>query len=143
MAAAGGHHPPPWPDRLQHHQLHFRSGPCCCHAARVGSPWRARKAQRRPARRELAQLVRRVHGGGANRQAAATLKNSASVRFRVLIDGQPPVAAHGIDIDEKGEGTVTEQRLYQLIRQPYPIVDRQFEIEFLDSDVQVFAFTFG
>ncbi|TBZ15988.1 MULTISPECIES: hypothetical protein [Rhizobium] len=61
----------------------------------------------------------------------------------MLIDGQPPVAAHGIDIDEKGEGTVTEQRLYQLIRQPYPIVDRQFEIEFLDSDVQVFAFTFG
>ena len=66
-----------------------------------------------------------------------------SVRFRVLIDGQPPGAAHGIDIDEKGEGTVTEQRLYQLIRQPYPIVDRQFEIEFLDSDVEVFAFTFG
>ncbi|WP_245319247.1 thioredoxin family protein [Mesorhizobium temperatum] len=66
-----------------------------------------------------------------------------SVRFRVLIDGQPPGAAHGIDIDEKGEGTVTEQRLYQLIRQPHPIVDRQFEIEFLDSDVEVFAFTFG
>jgi thiol-disulfide isomerase/thioredoxin len=66
-----------------------------------------------------------------------------SVRFRVLIDGQPPAAAHGIDIDEKGEGVVTEQRLYQLIRQPYPIVDRQFEIEFLDSDVEVFAFTFG
>ena len=66
-----------------------------------------------------------------------------SVRFRVLIDGQPPGAAHGIDVDEQGNGTVTEQRLYQLIRQPKPIVDRQFEIEFLDSGVEVFAFTFG
>ena len=66
-----------------------------------------------------------------------------SVRFRVLIDGQPPGAAHGIDVDEKGEGTVTEQRLYQLIRQSKPIVDRQFEIEFLDPGVEVFAFTFG
>ena len=66
-----------------------------------------------------------------------------SVRFRVLIDGKPPGAAHGIDVDEQGGGTVTEQRLYQLIRQPKPIADRQFEIEFFGSDVEVFAFTFG
>ena len=66
-----------------------------------------------------------------------------SVKFRVLIDGQPPGAAHGIDVDEQGDGTVTRQRLYQLIRQPKPIVDRQFEIEFLDPGVEVFAFTFG
>ena len=65
------------------------------------------------------------------------------VRFRVLIDGQPPGAAHGIDVDDKGNGTVTEQRLYQLIHQPKPIADRQFEIEFLDSGVEAFAFTFG
>lgn len=65
------------------------------------------------------------------------------MRFRVLIDGQPPGTAHGIDANEKGEGAVTEQRLYQLIRQSKPIVDRQFEIEFLDSGVEVFAFTFG
>jgi thiol-disulfide isomerase/thioredoxin len=67
----------------------------------------------------------------------------ASVRFRVLIDGQPPGAAHGIDVDDQGNGTVTEQRLYQLIRQPKPIADRQFEIEFLDPGVEAFAFTFG
>jgi thiol-disulfide isomerase/thioredoxin len=67
----------------------------------------------------------------------------ASVRFRVLIDGQPPGVAHGIDVDDQGNGTVTEQRLYQLIRQPKPIADRQFEIEFLDSGVETFAFTFG
>jgi thiol-disulfide isomerase/thioredoxin len=66
-----------------------------------------------------------------------------SVRFRVLIDGQPPGPAHGIDVGEQGDGTVTEQRLYQLIRQPKPIVDRQFEIEFLGPSVEVFAFTFG
>jgi len=66
-----------------------------------------------------------------------------SVRFRVLIDGRPPGAAHGIDVDDQGNGTVTEQRLYQLIRQPKPIADRQFEIEFLDSGVEAFAFTFG
>jgi thiol-disulfide isomerase/thioredoxin len=66
-----------------------------------------------------------------------------SVRFRVLIDGQPPGAAHGLDVDEQGNGTVTEQRLYQLIRQPKPIADRQFEIEFLDPGVEAFSFTFG
>ena len=66
-----------------------------------------------------------------------------SVRFRVLIDGQPPGAAHGVDVDEQGHGIVTEQRLYQLIRQPKPIADRQFEVEFLGSGVEVFAFTFG
>ena len=67
----------------------------------------------------------------------------ASVRFRVLIDGQPPGAAHGIDVDDQGNDTVAEQRLYQLIRQPNPIADRQFEIEFLDPGVEAFAFTFG
>jgi thiol-disulfide isomerase/thioredoxin len=66
-----------------------------------------------------------------------------SVRFRVLIDGKPPGAAHGIDVDDQGNGTVSEQRLYQLIRQAKPIADRQFEIEFLDSGVEAFAFTFG
>jgi hypothetical protein len=67
----------------------------------------------------------------------------ASVRFRVLIDGQPPGPAHGVDVDEQGNGTVSEQRMYQLIRQPKPIVDRQFEIEFLGPGAEVFAFTFG
>lgn len=65
------------------------------------------------------------------------------MRFCVLVDGQPAIAAHGLDVDEQGEGTVTEQRLYQLIRQPQPIGDRQLEIEFLDAGVEAFAFTFG
>ena len=66
-----------------------------------------------------------------------------SVRFRVFIDGQAPGAAHGIDVDDQGNGTVTEQRLYQLIRQPGHIADRQFEIEFLAAGVEAFVFTFG
>jgi len=66
-----------------------------------------------------------------------------SVRFRVSIDGQSPGPAHGEDVDEDGNGTVREQRLYQLVRQPKPIVDRTFAIEFLDSGVEAFAFTFG
>jgi hypothetical protein len=66
-----------------------------------------------------------------------------SVRFHVLIDGQPVGAAHGGDVDDQGNGTVTEQRLYQLIRQPKPIADRQFEIAFLDPGIEAFCFTFG
>jgi Thioredoxin like C-terminal domain len=65
------------------------------------------------------------------------------VRFRVSLDGQPPGAAHGLDVDAAGNGTVMEPRLYQLIRQTTPIVGRQFEIEFLDAGVEAFAFTFG
>ncbi len=66
------------------------------------------------------------------------------VRFRVLIDGQPPGAAHGSDVDVQGNGAVAEQRLYQLIRQQQkPIADRLFEIEFLDPGVEAYAFTFG
>jgi len=68
---------------------------------------------------------------------------ATSVRFRVLIDGQSPGAAHGVDVDDQGKGTVTEPRMYQLIRQLEPIKDRQFEIEFLDSGVQVYSFSFG
>ncbi len=65
------------------------------------------------------------------------------VRFRVLIDGQPPGAAHGIDVDEQGSGAVVEPRMYQLIRQPGSVADRQFEIQFLDPGVEAFVFTFG
>lgn len=69
--------------------------------------------------------------------------HGASVPFHVRIDGHPPGPAHGADVDDQGNGTASEQRLYQLIRQSQPIVDRQFEIEFLHPGVEVFAFTFG
>jgi thiol-disulfide isomerase/thioredoxin len=67
-----------------------------------------------------------------------------SVRFRVLVDGQPPGTAHGVDVDEQGNGSVSDQRLYQLVRQPEPAVaDRRFDIEFLDPGVEAYVFTFG
>jgi thiol-disulfide isomerase/thioredoxin len=65
------------------------------------------------------------------------------VRFRVLLDGHPPGPAHGYDVDDQGNGMTSEPRLYQLIRQPKPIVDRLFEIEFLDPVAEAFVFTFG
>jgi len=65
------------------------------------------------------------------------------VRFRVSIDGQPPRGDAGVDAAADGSGTVTEQRLYQLIRQKGPVRDRSFEIEFLDPGVEAFSFTFG
>jgi Thioredoxin like C-terminal domain len=61
----------------------------------------------------------------------------------VLLDGQPPAAAHGTDVDDQGNGTLTEPRLYQLIRQPDPVAERTFEVTFLDAGVQAYAFTFG
>jgi thiol-disulfide isomerase/thioredoxin len=65
------------------------------------------------------------------------------LRFRVRIDGQAPSSAHGVDVDDQGNGTVTEARMYQLIRQSQPISDRQFEIQFVDVGAEAFSFTFG
>jgi thiol-disulfide isomerase/thioredoxin len=99
---------------------------------------------------QQAAVLNEANGGIAYRFHARDLHlvmgpavRGTSVRFRVLIDGQVPGAAHGIDVDDQGNGTVAEQRLYQLIRQPKPIADRQFEIEFLDSGVEAYCFTFG
>lgn len=88
------------------------------------------------------RIVYRFHARDVNLvMGPAALKTA--VQFRVLIDGRPPAGAHGSDVDEQGNGKVTQQRLYQLIRQSAEIADRQFEIEFLDPGVQVFSFTFG
>jgi cytochrome c biogenesis protein CcdA/thiol-disulfide isomerase/thioredoxin len=65
------------------------------------------------------------------------------IRFRVTLDGKPLGADHGVDTDADGYGTVTEDRLYQLIRQQGSIRDRTFRIEFLTSGVQAYSFTFG
>jgi hypothetical protein len=69
------------------------------------------------------------------------------VRFRVTLDGKPPGADHGLDVDANGMGVITGQRLYQLVRQHQvskdPKADRRFQIEFLDPGAHVYAFTFG
>jgi hypothetical protein len=95
--------------------------------------------------------VLNVPGGGiAHRFHARDLHlvmapgaDGAPVRFRVRLDGMPPGQAHGLDSDEHGEGVVTEPRLYQLIRQPAPIAERTFEIEYLDPGAHAYVFTFG
>ena len=65
------------------------------------------------------------------------------VRFRVTIDGAAPAESHGADVNAGGEGVVTDHRLYQVVRQSGPVMDRTFTIQFLDPDVQAYAFTFG
>ncbi|WP_338584850.1 cytochrome c biogenesis protein DipZ [Pseudomonas sp. MAG733B] len=65
------------------------------------------------------------------------------VRFKVLIDGKTPGADHGMDVAPDGSGTVTDQRLYQLVRQNGGVTDRTFSIEFLDPGASAYAFTFG
>ncbi len=75
-----------------------------------------------------------VLGPGADRKP---------VRFRVTIDGKPPGADHGMDVDANGNGRVSEQRLYQLIRQKGPVGEHEFAIEFLDAGAHAYSFTFG
>jgi hypothetical protein len=70
-------------------------------------------------------------------------REGKAVRFKVLIDDKPPGIDHGGDVDANGEGTVTDERLYQLVRQKGPIREHQFEIKFLDAGAEAFAFTFG
>lgn len=69
--------------------------------------------------------------------------NGARVRFQMTLDGKPPGADHGMDTDAAGNGVITGQRLYQLVRQKGAIDDRTFEIRFLDAGAQAYAFTFG
>ena len=63
--------------------------------------------------------------------------------FRVLLDGARPGDAHGFDVDAAGNGTLADQRLYQLIREPGAIRERLVEIEFLDAGAEAYCFTFG
>jgi thiol-disulfide isomerase/thioredoxin len=88
------------------------------------------------------QIAHRFHARDLH-LVMAPARDGQQVRYRVLLDGDPPGAAHGLDIDEHGEGTVTGPRLYQLIRQRTPVAERAFEITFLDPGVHAYVFTFG
>jgi thiol-disulfide isomerase/thioredoxin len=88
------------------------------------------------------RIAMRFHARDVN-LVMGPAERGASVPFRALIDGEPPGVAHGTEVDEQGNGTVVEQRLYQLIRQPGPIADRLFEIEYLGPGVEAYCFTFG
>jgi len=88
------------------------------------------------------KVIFRFHARDLNLVMGPVMRGS-TISFRVRIDGESPRNAHGIDTDEQGNGVVAEQRVYQLIRQPKPIIDRQFEIEFLGPGVEALSFTFG
>ena len=65
------------------------------------------------------------------------------VRFRIALDGAAPGGDAGVDVKPDGSGTITGQRLYQLVRQKGTVRDRTFTITFLDPRAEAFSFTFG
>jgi thiol-disulfide isomerase/thioredoxin len=88
------------------------------------------------------RIVYRFHARDVH-LVLAPREDGRPVRFRVTVDGRAPGADAGGDINANGSGAVTEERLYQLIRQKDAVADRTFAIEFLDPGVRAFAFTFG
>jgi hypothetical protein len=88
------------------------------------------------------KLVFRFHSRDLHFVLAPT-KDGKPVRFKVTLDGAAPGENRGVDTAPDGSGEIREPRLYQLIRQKGPIVDRTFEIEFLVPGVQALDFTFG
>ena len=87
-------------------------------------------------------IAYRFHARDLNLVLAAR-SPGGSIRFRVKIDGAPPGADHGVDVDAEGWGSLEDDRMYQLVRQARPVEDRTFEIEFLDAGVRAYVFTFG
>ncbi|TMU66275.1 cytochrome c biogenesis protein DipZ [Pseudomonas fluorescens] len=107
----------------------------------LGGQWNV-GAERATAGASASRIVYRFHA----RDLHLVLGPGADgkpVRFKVLIDGHAPADAHGVDVAPDGSGRVTEQRLYQLVRQTDGVKDRTFSIEFLDPGVSAYAFTFG
>jgi cytochrome c biogenesis protein CcdA/thiol-disulfide isomerase/thioredoxin len=107
----------------------------------LGGQWHV-GAERATANAPASRIVYRFHA----RDLHLVLGPGADgkpVRFKVLIDGKAPGADHGMDVAPDGSGTVTDQRLYQLVRQNGGVTDRTFSIEFLDPGASAYAFTFG
>jgi thiol-disulfide isomerase/thioredoxin len=88
------------------------------------------------------RLAFRFHARDVNLVMGPPSKDT-SVPFRVLVDGEAPGDAHGLDVDEQGNGALTQQRLYQLVREPGSITDRTFEITFQAPGAEAYCFTFG
>ena len=89
-----------------------------------------------------ARIAFQFHARDLNLVMGPASKGTA-IPFRVFLDGQPAVDALGSDVASDGSGTVNDQNTYQLIRQPGRVVERRFEIEFLEAGVEAYCFTFG
>jgi cytochrome c biogenesis protein CcdA/thiol-disulfide isomerase/thioredoxin len=107
----------------------------------LGGQWNV-GAERATASAPASRIVYRFHARDLHLVLGPGAEGKP-VRFKVLIDGQVPADAHGVDVAPDGTGRVTEQRLYQLVRQTDAVQDRTFSIEFLDPGVSAYAFTFG
>jgi hypothetical protein len=88
------------------------------------------------------RLVHRFHARDLHLVMGAATQGRPA-RFRVRLDGHEPGPSRGLDVDEHGDGVVSDPRLYQLVRQVQPVADRTFEIEFVDGGAEAFSFTFG
>ncbi|WP_311883092.1 MULTISPECIES: cytochrome c biogenesis protein DipZ [unclassified Pseudomonas] len=107
----------------------------------LGGQWSV-GAERATAVAPASRIVYRFHARDLH-LVLGPAADGKPVRFKVMIDGQVPGDAHGVDVAPDGTGHVTEQRLYQLVRQNDGVQDRTFTIEFLDPGVSAYAFTFG
>jgi len=137
--ARGNINPGPWAKDVQHDYVLVQ--PEILNKWTIGGEWRVGvedAASAAPGGR----IVYRFHARDLN-LVLGPGADGRPVRFRVWIDGHAPGADHGVDIDTAGAGTVTGQRLYQLVRQADGPRERTFEIEFLDAGVRAYAFTFG
>jgi thioredoxin family protein len=88
------------------------------------------------------RIVHRFRGRDVN-LVMGSAPGAPPVRYRVTLDGEPPRDAHGLDVDERGDGILAEERLHQLIRQDRPIRERTVGITFLDAGARAYVFTFG
>jgi thiol-disulfide isomerase/thioredoxin len=99
----------------------------------------------RPEHIELEQAGGSIHYRFQARDAHLVLSSAAGapIPFRVLLDGEPPGASHGVDVDDNGNGMLREGRMYQLVRQNEAVQERTLEITFLEPGAEAYAFTFG
>ena len=93
------------------------------------------------ATRPDARIAFRFHARDVN--LVIRSRDGTTVLFRVLIDGETPGPAHGLDVDATGRGTLVEPRLYQLVRTPGNVSDHTLEIAFAAGGVEAYVFTFG
>lgn len=85
----------------------------------------------------------RILAGGDAHLVMGASDHTHPIRFRVTINGAPPGADHGFDVDADGWGKVSDERLYQLVRQAGPVGEHTFEIEFFGAGVRAYGFRFG
>lgn len=107
----------------------------------LGGEWTV-EAERAVATGAGARLAYRFHARDLHLVLGREAGGSP-VRFRILVDGKPPLNSHGTDVDADGSGLIDAHRLYQLVRLPASAGNHLFEIEFLDPGAHVYAFTFG